>query len=1002
MAKSWFPRTFGFGSTSHRQPKPHNRRRTMLVERLEERAVLAAIAGLPGEAVQSGFTASELAQALVGTGVTIDNAIFTGAATASGSFSFTNPNLVGFGQGIVLSSGNVADVVGPNAADYTSTDFTNPGDPQLDALSTYPTYDAAILEFDFTPTANQVVFNYAFASDEYPEWVNTPFNDVFAFYVNGTDYATVRQVAGDPNSQFVPVAVNNINNGNPDYYPDFAPARPDLFRPNYVDPTGGPSAIDLELDGITKVLTFQAPVNPGVVNHMKLAIADASDGIYDSAVFIQAGSLVSNENPVADLSLFPETGPAPLTVTAIVECEDPNSLPLTYNIDWGDGTFSSGPLNSPSDESEKTTTVDHTYMDGGEYIVTLTVSNGTLSGTSTEDVDVLGTGSMVLDTFIINKPSDPSNDLTPSFTFSSTKAGSTFEYSLDGGTFTICPSNLNFATPLAEGLHTIEVRATNAGISDATPASYTWTIDTTISDATAPDTVIVSKPADSSNDSAPTFTFLSTDPEASFEYSLDGIDWEGCEDVLTLNVTDGEHTILVRALDDSDNADPTPASYTWIVDTVAPETTITEQPANLTSDNMPTFSFGSPEDKVIFTYSLDGGDFVPGKSGIPLGPLPDGNHTFQVRATDAAGNVGPSVSYTWEIDTTLPQAPTVALTNDTGSSPVDSITTDGALTVGGLEANAVLAYSNDGGATWTNAFIAKEGANTVQVRQTDLAGNVSAVATLEFVLDTAVPSTPGVALLNDTGSSPSDNITKDGALSVSAESSAKVEYSTDNGSTWTSAFSAKEGANVVQVRQTDLAGNVSGAAAFSCTLDTTPPQLNPTFSSPSPFLVGAQGITVSPNATDAWGVPSQSAGTVDTSTAGQKLVTCSATDVAGNSASVSVPYTVVPSQAAAYHVVSLLPTYVIPKQFKTIPILFQLRDASNRLVSDQTAANLLLGITITFDGVPMGKVQYHKLLNLFSTTLKIGAQAKGIHNLAIHVAVDGTEVATLNIPVNVV
>ena len=66
----------------------------------------------------------------------------------------------------------------------------------------------------------------------------------------------------------------------------------------------------------------------------------------------------------------------------------------------------------------------------------------------------------------------------------------------------------------------------NSGVTDATPASYTWTIDTTISDATAPDTTIDSKPADLSNDNAPTFTFSSTDPEGEFEYSLDGIDWE--------------------------------------------------------------------------------------------------------------------------------------------------------------------------------------------------------------------------------------------------------------------------------------------------------------------------------------------------------------------------------------------------------------------------------------------------------------------------------------------
>jgi len=1011
----------GFSKKFHTRGKEEKRRqrekrqlsrRTLLIERLDERTVLSSIAGMPNpnESVTAGFAADELAAALVGDGVTISNATLKGSAAQNGSFTFTDPTVVGFGQGIILSSGNAVDTVGPNLADWTSSTFPpegdvwGAGDPDLDALSGYPTYDAAVLEFDFVPTANQVVFTYAFASDEYPEWVNTPFNDVFAFYVNGTDYATIRQVAGDPNSQFVPVAVNNINNGNPDYYPDFVPARPDLFRPNYVNPTAGPSAIDLELDGITKVLTFQAPVKPGELNHMKLAIADASDGIYDSAVFIQAGSLVSNENPVADLSLLPETGQAPLTVTAIVEGEDPNGAALTYTIAWGDDTFSSGPLNSPSDDSEKTTTVDHTYTTAGEYFVTLTVSNGSLSGTSTEDVDVLGTGSTVLDTLIISKPSDPSNDSTPSFTFSSTQVGSTFEYSLDGGvTFTACPSNLTITSPLADGTYTIEVRATNAGVTDATPASYTWTIDTTISDATAPDTEIVSKPADPSNDTAPTFTFSSTDPEGEFEYSLDGIDWEGCDDVLTLNaLTDGEHTILVRSIDNSKNADPTPASYTWTVDTVAPETTITEQPVALSNDTTPTFSFAATESDVIFTYAIDGGNFVPGKSETTLNGLADGSHTIEVRATDAAGNVGPSVSYTWKIDTTPPQAPTVALTNDTGSSAADNITTDGALMVGGLEANAGLAYSNDGGATWTNAFLAQEGANTVQVRQTDLAGNESAVAVLDFTLDTAAPSAPGVALMNDTGSSPVDNITKDGALSVSAESAAKVEYSTDNGATWATAFSAPEGANTVQVRQTDLAGNVSGAAALSFTLDTTPPQLNPTFSSPSPFLVGAQGITVSPNATDASGVASQSAGTVDTSTAGQKSVTCSAIDVAGNTAAVSVPYSVIPAQNTTYNIVSTLPPYVISKHITKIPVLFQLRDANNQLISDQQAAKLLAGISITFDGVPMGKVRYHKVLNFFSATLKIGKPAKGIHDLAIHVAVDGTEVSTLTIPVKVV
>ena len=338
----------------------------------------------PNETIDTTMTAQVLAQSLVGPGVTIANVQFTGAADARGTFAFTDPNVVGTAQGVLLSSGNAHDVVGPNTQDSFSTDWTNPGDADLDTLSGFTTFDAAVLEFDFTPTANQVSFQYAFASDEYPEFVNTQYNDVFAFFINGQNCAQVRQVAGDPNAPFVPVAVNNINDSNPVQAPPPPPMRPDLYRANDFNPSG-PSLIDLELDGITRQLTCQSAVNPGVTNHMKLAIADASDGVYDSAVFIAAGSLVSNENPTADLGLDPSHGAAPLDVTASVEGHDPNGLALAYTIDWGDGSSTpSQPL------SDLTATATHTYAFGGEYIVTLTVSNGTLSGTDHDDVKVTG------------------------------------------------------------------------------------------------------------------------------------------------------------------------------------------------------------------------------------------------------------------------------------------------------------------------------------------------------------------------------------------------------------------------------------------------------------------------------------------------------------------------------------------------------------------------------------------------------------------------------------
>ena len=202
-----------------------------------------------------------------------------------------------------------------------------------------------------------------------------------------------------------------------------------------------------------------------------------------------------------------------------------------------------------------------------------------------------------------------------------------------------------------------------------------------------------------------------------------------------------------------------------------------------------------------------------------------GANSVQMRQTDVAGNVSSaSTAYTFTLDATAPAAPTVALSTDTGNS-TDKITSNGALTVSGAESGALVDYTTNGGIIWTNSFTAVTGANSVQVRQTDVAGNVSdASAAYTFTLDTTAAA-PTVALSTDTGISNSDKITSNGALIVSgAESGATVQYSTDSGSNWISSFTAATGANSVQVRQTDVAGNVSGAStAYTFTLDTTSP-----------------------------------------------------------------------------------------------------------------------------------------------------------------------------------
>jgi hypothetical protein len=177
-----------------------------------------------------------------------------------------------------------------------------PGDADLTALSGFPTNDAVVLAFDFVPDDAEVFFNYVFASDEYNEYVNTTYNDVFAFYVNGVNCALVD---GDP------VGINSINNGNPSG--DTTPSHPELYINNDLDDGGG--AIDTEMDGLTQVLTCSAAVEPDEVNTLKLAIADASDGQLDSAVFVEAGSLTTIPTDVALVSFSgADTTPAHLVL----------------------------------------------------------------------------------------------------------------------------------------------------------------------------------------------------------------------------------------------------------------------------------------------------------------------------------------------------------------------------------------------------------------------------------------------------------------------------------------------------------------------------------------------------------------------------------------------------------------------------------------------------------------------------------------------------------------
>lgn len=267
------------------------------------------VAGLATQSIATGGqTPASIVQALVGPGVTITNIQFSGDPVAAGTFN-GGTGIIGFAQGVVLGSGNVASVAGPqNLSASTSTDNLLPGDADLDALVSGATQDASVLEFDFEcPNTAVFSFQYVFASEEYDEWVNTPYNDVFAFFLNGQNIALI------PGTN-TPVAINNVNCGNP--YNPAAGQNCALYTTNDCDSQGVGypcSGIATEMDGLTTVFSATGTLHAGP-NHIKLAIADRGDGVYDSNVFIRGESFVCAPAGPA----FDPPSPCGQTLTAFV------------------------------------------------------------------------------------------------------------------------------------------------------------------------------------------------------------------------------------------------------------------------------------------------------------------------------------------------------------------------------------------------------------------------------------------------------------------------------------------------------------------------------------------------------------------------------------------------------------------------------------------------------------------------------------------------------------
>ncbi len=225
--------------------------------------------------VSQNASAEQMAETIFGDGVSVESASYSGDSQASGIYSngdSVSPDVTPSDTGVILSTGRVRDFTnrngGNNQDTNTSTNTSGEdGNDLFDDTAGAATYDAAELFIEFIPDGDTLTMQFVFASEEYPEYVDSVYQDFVAVWING-ELVPMQIGNGD-------VDPGNINGGENE----------SLFINN----TGG--TYNTEMDGFTLTMTLTMTVNPDELNNIRIAIADVSDSSYDSNLLIAADSL---------------------------------------------------------------------------------------------------------------------------------------------------------------------------------------------------------------------------------------------------------------------------------------------------------------------------------------------------------------------------------------------------------------------------------------------------------------------------------------------------------------------------------------------------------------------------------------------------------------------------------------------------------------------------------------------------------------------------------------
>lgn len=271
--------------------------------------------------------------------------------------------ILGFSDGLVLTTGIFAAANGPNSSPNVGFDYTGLGDVFLEQLIAqngpgYLTRDAMIIEFDFIPIADTIyASDFVFGSEEYPEYVWSSYNDAFAFWISGPGINGMENLALVPGTN-KPISINTINQDSASTY-------------YWLNDTGAAAAA-FQYDGFTTTIPLYHAVTPLDTYHFRIAIADASDGIYDSGVFIRKASFCGNTFLIWSGFVAQPAGGNTIAFTNTSGHAD------GYLWDFGDGS-------ALSSEEHPT----HTFPTNGTYNVRLIADNICKTDTFMQTLDLL-------------------------------------------------------------------------------------------------------------------------------------------------------------------------------------------------------------------------------------------------------------------------------------------------------------------------------------------------------------------------------------------------------------------------------------------------------------------------------------------------------------------------------------------------------------------------------------------------------------------------------------